>query len=87
MEAPVRIDLAGNQGNAYSIMGICADVFKQIHGRKQSEEINKEYSDAAMSGDYDNLIAVSKEYCDKYATGLVEFYDSREDDDESDNFK
>lgn len=49
----ISVDLSGQDGNAFVILGLASDVGKKI-GMGQSE-IN-EIKDEMMSGDYENLI-------------------------------
>ncbi len=53
------VKLIGQDGNAFSIMGMVKQVLKRAGADK--EYINK-YMNEAMSGDYDNLLTVSMEY-------------------------
>jgi hypothetical protein len=57
VEAPkypdVEVQLTGNDGNAFSIMGAVSAALKSAGVSK--EEIN-EYTSESMSGDYDNLL-------------------------------
>lgn len=49
----VEVQLTGNDGNAFSIMGAVSAALKSAGVSK--EEIN-EYTSESMSGDYDNLL-------------------------------
>lgn len=51
--------LIGTDGNAFAIMGKALRVLKPI-----SQDLADEYLVKAKSGDYDNLLAVTMEYCD-----------------------
>ena len=62
------------EGNPLLIMASVADMLRQIHGRRDAEPIIKRYRDEAMSGDYENLKAVSK----RYVPELIEFAHSSE---------
>jgi len=53
------VKLVGENGNAFSIMGLVKKALKQSGADK--EYIDK-YLNAAKSGDYDHLLAVSMEY-------------------------
>ena len=55
----IRTD--GPEGNAYAIMGIVADMLRQIHGREDATPIIEEYREKAMSSDYENLKKISLE--------------------------
>lgn len=54
--------LVGVDGNAFAVMGYVRKAMKQSGFNEQ--EI-KAYTDDAMSGDYDHLLAVSVEMVDK----------------------
>ena len=58
MEKPV-VQLIGEDGNAFAIMG---KVVKALRRAGYSQDQIKEYQAKAMSGDYDNLLAVTMEY-------------------------
>lgn len=58
MEKPV-VRLIGEDGNAFVIMG---KVVKALKRAGYSQDQIKEYQAKAMSGDYDNLLAVTMEY-------------------------
>ena len=52
----VKVKLVGEDGNAFAIMGRVIKALKQAgHG-----DLVKEYQDAAMSGSYQNLLAVTQ---------------------------
>lgn len=66
---PKTYKLGGSEGNAFAIMGtvskIIKDAGKQVGlDRDQIKAINDEYTSEAMSGDYDNLLKISKQYVD-----------------------
>ncbi|NJO61505.1 MAG: hypothetical protein HC836_25615 [Richelia sp. RM2_1_2] len=60
-------DLTGPNGNAFFIINNISSIIKQV-GRAvgadpaQTNKYIKEYQEKAMSGDYDNVLAVSSEY-------------------------
>ena len=56
-----KYDLVGVDGNAFSVMGYVRNALKETGLR----HLMNEYSDKAMSGDYNNLLSVSIEYLDK----------------------
>lgn len=58
-------DLAGEDGNAWVIMGVTSRIIKQTLGK---DEVSK-YTKRAMSGDYENLLAVTREYVTIKQTG------------------
>ena len=62
------------QGNAGNIMAVVANLLRQIHGRRDAEPIIKKYREAAMSGNYEHLKKVSKQYVPE----LIEFAHSSE---------
>ena len=80
----VEIDLAGSQGNAFSLMGMAKDFCKQLG--IPSQEILKEM----MSGNYDNLLHVFDREFGEYVDLILptknendfddEFYKNQEED-------
>ena len=54
-----KYSLVGIDGNAYSIMGYVQHAMREQNFSKQQI---KEYSDEAMSGDYNNLLSISNDY-------------------------
>jgi uncharacterized protein YfeS len=66
---PKTYKLSGHEGNAFAIMGTITktlkDAGKQIGlNRDQIKAIVDEYTNEAMSGDYENLLKISKQYVD-----------------------
>jgi len=55
----VKVQLSGNDGNAFAIMGAVKSALKKAGASK--EEMDKYVSDS-MSGDYDNLLRVAMEW-------------------------
>jgi hypothetical protein len=55
----VKVQLSGNDGNAFSIMASVKNALKKAGAGK--EEIDQYLSDS-MAGDYDNLIQVATEW-------------------------
>ena len=53
------VQLTGNDGNAFAIMGSVRSALRRAGATK--EQID-EYSNASMSGDYDNLLRVACEW-------------------------
>jgi hypothetical protein len=60
-ETKPTIQLTGHDGNAFAIMGTARKALKKA-GADQ-EYIDK-YTADAQSGDYDNLLQVTMDYCD-----------------------
>lgn len=58
----MNYDLVGVDGNAFAVIGY---VLKAMRECKMSKEEQSDYQTKAMSGDYDNLLAVSVEMIDK----------------------
>ena len=58
----MKYDLVGIDGNAFSVMGYVLKAMKEC---KMSKEEQSDYQTKAMSGDYNNLLAVSVEMIDK----------------------
>ena len=58
----MKYDLVGVDGNAYSVMAYVLRAMKEC---KMSKEEQSDYQTKAMSGDYNNLLAVSVEMIDK----------------------
>ena len=52
----IEVQLTGNDGNAFAIMGIVGQALKEANVSK--DEI-AEYTEQSMSGDYDNLLRVA----------------------------
>lgn len=63
-----------DEGNAGSIMAIVANLLRQIHGRREAEPIIAKYREEAMSGNYEHLKEISKQYVPE----LIEFAHSSE---------
>ena len=55
----VEVQLSGNDGNAFAIMGAVKSALKKAGASK--EELDQYVSDS-MSGDYDNLLRVAMEW-------------------------
>jgi hypothetical protein len=55
----VSVQLSGNDGNAFSVMGAVKSALKKAGASK--EEIEQYLTDS-MSGDYDNLLRVAMEW-------------------------
>ena len=58
----MKYDLVGVDGNAFAVMGYILKAMKEC---KMSKEEQSDYQSKAMSGDYNNLLAVSIEMIDK----------------------
>jgi hypothetical protein len=56
-----EVELAGQDGNAFAIMGRCSKALKRAGAPK---EVIDEYKSKSMSGDYDNLLRVAMEFCE-----------------------
>lgn len=54
----VTVDLVGQDGNAFVVMGLVIKALK----RAGHTDLVKQYQDEAMSGDYDHLIQVTMDY-------------------------
>jgi len=54
--AEIDVQLSGNDGNAFSIMG---SVVRAIKRAGATEAQVAEYREASMAGDYDNLLQVA----------------------------
>ena len=55
----LSVDVSGEQGNCFFIMGI---VRRELLKAGQPKEIIDKYFDEATSSDYDNLLEVSRQY-------------------------
>ncbi len=55
------VQLTGEDGNAFGILGKVRDALKRAGADK---EYTDSYMTAAMSGDYDHLLATTMEYVD-----------------------
>lgn len=60
--------LVGVDGNAFSVMGYVSDAMRECGMKK--EDIDN-YQIEAMSGDYNNLLAVSCEMLDRLNTEVL----------------
>ena len=58
-EYAVSVQLSGNDGNAFAVMGAVKSALKKAGASK--EEIEQYLTDS-MSGDYDNLLRVAMEW-------------------------
>jgi hypothetical protein len=66
----VVLDLNGEEGNAYVVLGRTAAALKEVNPDAAAEYVSR-----ATGGDYDNLLAVTREYVDLIDTGeAVRFY-------------
>ncbi len=58
---PVQVPLVSEDGNAFSIIGRVTKALQRAgHG-----DLVKLYQEHATKGDYDNLLAVTMEFCDE----------------------
>jgi hypothetical protein len=55
----VAVQLSGNDGNAFAVMGAVKAALKKSGASKEEVE---QYLTDSMSGDYDNLIRVAMEW-------------------------
>jgi hypothetical protein len=55
----IKVQLSGNDGNAFAIMGSVKSALKKAGASK--EEIDQ-YLSESMAGDYDNLIRVATDW-------------------------
>lgn len=55
----LEIELAGPDGNAFMVLGL---VDRALHKAGATKEERKEFTDEAMSGDYENLLKVVGEW-------------------------
>ena len=66
MKKPNRkpeVQLVGNDGNAYAIMGAVKSALQKAGADK---EYIDQYLEESMEGDYDNLLVVAMKYADVY---------------------
>jgi hypothetical protein len=80
----INIQLVGQDGNAYSILGRCTDALRRNGLRDQVEAFRKE----ATSGDYDNVLrtvmawfSVDEEYNEDECTMCYEKHEDCECED------
>lgn len=59
MSEKIVLDLSGEQGNAFFIMGVVRGYLTRVGKR----ELQQEYFDKATSSNYDTLLEVSQQYC------------------------
>ena len=57
----VAVQLSGNDGNAFAVMGAAKSALKEAGASKEELE---QYLADSMSGDYDNLLRVAMEWVD-----------------------
>jgi hypothetical protein len=57
----VEVQLSGNDGNAFAVMGAVKSALKKAGASK--DELDQYLSDS-MAGDYDNLLRVAMEWVD-----------------------
>ena len=57
----VAVQLTGNDGNAFAIMGAVSSALKKAGA---TPEQVKEYKNESMAGDYDNLLRVAFNWVD-----------------------
>ena len=55
----VAVQLSGNDGNAFAVMGAVKSALKKSGASKEEVE---QYLTDSMSGDYDNLLRVAMEW-------------------------
>jgi hypothetical protein len=62
-DAPPKpvLDLVGADGNAFNVLGLALRAARAAGWTKAQQEL---YADLAMSGDYANLLAVTREFFD-----------------------
>ena len=70
--------LVGQNGNAFNLMGYTANAMKDSGFTK--DEIDKMYEEA-KSGDYNNLLCVCSDYCDKCNEKMGYTEDDEEEED------
>ena len=72
-------DLGGEDGNAFVIMGVVRKAIKATFGEDWKEEASR-YAERARSGDYENLLVVTREYIEiaDHRTGSMEYIDNEE---------
>ena len=85
-ERKIEIDLAGPEGNAFALLGIASNLYKQITrndefpftdkegNRKSHDDIQNEMK----ASDYDNLVAT----LDKYFGDFIIIYEVGSEDDD-----
>jgi len=71
-------DLQGEDGNAFVVMGVARKIIRKVLG---DEEASK-YAERARSGDYENLLAVTREYIEIVDHGTGYFIEDVDEDDE-----
>lgn len=55
----IEVQLTGEDGNAYSIMGKVSRALKSAGATKEEQD---QYMNESMSGDYDNLLRVATQW-------------------------
>lgn len=59
MSEKIVLDLSGEQGNVFFIMGVVRGYLTRVGKR----ELQQEYFDKATSSNYNTLLEVSQQYC------------------------
>lgn len=62
---PADVDLVGVDGNAFMVVGA---VRAGLRKAGNPPEVLEQFSEDAMSGDYDHLLRVSMAYCGAFKT-------------------
>lgn len=65
MEEKPQVQLSGNDGNAFAIMGACQRAYKKHYGNFVDGPVTWDLIHTEMvSGDYDHLLATAMKYFD-----------------------
>ena len=66
MKNKPTVQLIGRDGNVFSIMASVERAFKDFYEKDEAKKKFQEYQEKVFSGDYDNAIKTTMEYCDVY---------------------
>ena len=80
----LSIDLHSPQGNAFTVMGAVRGILRQLRVPREDQE---KYTKEAMSGDYHNLLQISKDILDKHHISYDFQNDPTEESDEEDDWE
>ena len=69
----ITIDTKKPEGNAWAIMCAVIDILEQIHGKEEAKPIIEEYTNEAVSSDYEHLKATSIKYLNQHIPELLTF--------------
>lgn len=67
VESRIEIDLTGPQGNVFCLLGIAADLAKQLNRLRGTDSLNpKQIQNEMRSSDYENAVQTLDRYFGEY---------------------